>query len=214
MRLAASRRVLPIVRILLVSRTARRAGADSAPMIDGNQISTKRTIPRFAAGSRVANTAGSTDFPIQNLPFGVFQAAGSDERAHRWAWPSAIRFSIFALGRSSACSTICRGAARRCLATESLNPLMALRPCGGVAGCGSDVSRMLGADSAGADPARARSDERCAARAAGLHWRLHRLLRVHLPRDQRRAACSAPTIRCCRITSMCRSPITAAARRS
>ena len=37
--------------------------------------STRRTIRRGAAGSRRANTA-TTDFPIQNLPLGVFRAAG------------------------------------------------------------------------------------------------------------------------------------------
>ena len=46
------------------------------------------------------------------------------------------------------------------------------------------------------------------------HRRLHRLLRVDLPRDERRAACSAPTTRCCPTTSTSRSATTAARRRS
>ena len=82
------------------------------------------------------------------------------------------------------------------------------------------IFALLDADAPGAerDPGPRRPVPGAAGRRgdvpAGRRRRLHRLLRVGASTRPTSAACSAPTIRCCRTTSRCPSAITGARRRS
>ena len=98
-----------------------------------------------ARTSWVASAQGNTDFPIQNLPFGVFRRAGGQEPA---AVGVAIGDQILDVGAAlqlTSWTGIARRAAEACRST-SLNPLMGLGREASSA-LRREISALLAADS-------------------------------------------------------------------
>ena len=159
-----------------------------------------------------ANDA-ATDFPLQNLPYGVF-------RPGPVATPRigvAIGTSILDLAAAAHIGLLPEIAAAACRQT-SLNELMSLGAPAWSA-LRARLSELLGADTCPAGPLRTRV-ESCLTPMAGTEM----LLPAHIgdytdfyasiSTPPTSARCSAPTIRCSQITSGCPSVTTAAARPS
>ena len=159
---------------------------------------------------------GHADFPIQNLPFGVF-------RRRRAATPRggvAIGDEILDLGARSS-ELVCfdgaaasaagaaAGSAQRLHARSARGPRRALRQRA-LASCLREGARA-GIATRGALAASMRGDCSMHLPAASATTPTSTPASTTRPTS---AGCSGPTIRCCRTTSRCRSAITAAARRS
>ena len=166
--------------------------------------------------SWVESANGHPDFPIQNLPFGIYSKPGERPRGG-----VAIGDEIFDLKIASEAGLFSGEAKRAADAAggSRLNGLFAL-------GAGPRAAlrarlvrtarcrRLRAARDGRHEAAAAHARGRLRDASAGADRRLHRFLRRHPSRHQFRAGCCGRTIRCCRTTSTSRSPITAARRRS
>ena len=156
--------------------------------------------------SWVASANGHAEFPIQNLPLGVFSAARRRKRAA--ASQSETTSLISPLRSSSACSSGLAAEAARAACGATLNPLFALgrESAARTAAARGDILDADGTDRAAiealqrAAPSSRRglSSSRCRPGR-----RLHRFLCRHSSRHQCRQTVRARTIRSCRTTNMC-----------
>ena len=155
----------------------------------------------------------ATDFPIQNLPFGRFRRAGTDE-------PLRIGVAIgdqvldLKLALENSPWTVAHQALLQPLADGDLNAFMAL----GAAARRELRSLLSKALREGSQVAPflelcvlPQGAAEMACRAASATTPTSTPASTTRPRS---ASCSGPTIRCCRTTSGCRSATTAAPRRS
>ena len=162
-----------------------------------------------------ANTA-DTDFPIQNLPFGRFRRAGSDEP---WRIGVAIGDQVLDLRLAARAVPLAAMASRPLLAplaAGDLNAFMALgadaRSAHARARCRPRWPKAATQRAVpGAVPGAAGRRPRWRCPAASATTPTSTPASTTPPRS---ASCSAPTTRCCRTTSGCRSATTAAPRRS
>ena len=162
--------------------------------------------PALKSWVESANNGG--DFPIQNLPIGIFsedkgrrRPGRGDRRLHpRPARDRGRRPARRRLGRRPR-----PAGAQRLLRARPSGPARAAR-----AGLANPVGRTLSR--------RCRADadrpERGAAPRPLPGWRLHRFLRRHSPRHQCRPAVPARQSACFQTTNICRSAIMAARARS
>ena len=137
---SARQRLIAQLRLVLVRRAGRRALVTRPPM---TAIRSRTHDPHSGPGSEAPTMAG-TDFPIQNLPFGVFRARIGTAAAS--AWPSATRCSNLAATAPPGFAAL-GPARRRRVPRGPLNALMALgrgdaRRCarGELACCSQDDS--------------------------------------------------------------------------
>ena len=179
--------------------------------------STKRTIRSCAAGS-LPPTRPAADFPLQNLPFGVFRRAGSSEAFRGGVAIGDQILDLAAALQAGALDAASVGSGSRgaaAAAQPALNALMAAGP-GAWSALRLALSRALRTGLAAA----ARHCNRACCRRRRRNSRCRRTSATtptSIPRSTMRPRsddCSGPTIRCCPTTSGCRSPITAAAHRS
>ena len=201
------------VRLLLVPRAGGRpatAGAAVTPALDRTHDAALRCWVESA-------NAPGTDFPIQNLPFGVFRGARQRQAAARGRGHRRQVLDVARAGQRSAWSAgdALRGGA--CLRRRRAERADGARAAAGAARCGcalSDAAARRAADAAPSVRLALVPIGRRRALRARARRRLHRLLRVDLPRHQRRLDVPPRQARCCRTTSTCRSATTAGRRRS
>ena len=200
---------------MLLPRAGRRT-ADAGHGVTDD--STTRHDPQLRSWVDSANDP-ATDFPIQNLPFGVFARRDAGERAR-------VGVAIGDSGRRSrgvrASGSVRCGDVEPIAARASRGPLNELMALGRerVARCASALSRLLRGGFAGVASVHAGRVARFSCRCATASCSCRRRSAT-TPTSTRRsitrrtsAACFGRTIRCCRTTSGCRSAITVARRRS
>jgi fumarylacetoacetase len=138
--------------------------------------------------SWVVSAIGHPDFPIQNLPLGIFSPKGQAKRAG-----VAIGDEIVDLA-AALTAGLFEGEARRAAeaaSAESLNAFLALGPAPRRA-LRTRLSAILAAGSPDRDePSRCCTAPRNASCTCRKRGRLHGLLRRHPPRDECRAAVPA-----------------------
>jgi crotonobetainyl-CoA:carnitine CoA-transferase CaiB-like acyl-CoA transferase len=156
-----------------------------------------------------------TDFPIQNLPFGRFRRAGTNEALRIGVAIGDQVLDLAALGQLDPQIAVLLGP----LAQGDLNGFMAH---GRAARIALRHALFEGSRRSRRAPRRCgtRRPRRCWCRRTRPRWRC-RAASATTPTStpasitrRRSASCSVPTTRCCPTTSGCRSAITAAARRS
>ena len=195
--------------------TSLLAGPEEAlhgPAIADEGRSAARRDPRSRRCAAGSIRPTGTDFPIQNLPFGVFARAGAASAARGGIGIGDQILDLRGLPRGPALRRAQRGVALA--AAARLNRLFAART-GTSRRAAPRGHRCAAARQVPPEPVERREALLCPVggrRAAPCprHRRLHRLLRRHPPRDRTSASCSGPTTRCCRTTSGCRSATTAA----
>ena len=171
--------------------------------------------PALHSWVKSAEAAG-TDFPIQNLPFGVARIPG--EATPRVVTAIGDRaLDIHALTEAGVLAGLDDAVVAACRQT-TLNALMAL-PRAALRTLRERLSALL--EEARVETMRHRAVLEAALKAQSAVEMLLPAPSATTPISTRRsitrrtsAACSVPTIRCCRTTSGCRSAITAARRRS
>ena len=164
-------------------------------------------------GSWVASANGHPDFPIQNLPLGVFSPPGAAGRRAP-AWRSATWSSTSPRRAPPVSSPARRRARPRPLRAATLNALFALG-AGRARALRARLSRTARrgqhrAGEARALPAPGGADARCTCRRGSATTPTSTSASTTRPTS---AGCSARTTRCCRTTSTCPSATTAAPRR-
>ena len=174
--------------------------------------------PELRSWVESANDA-ATDFPIQNLPFGVFRRAGSHEAFRVGV---AIGDQILDLDACAKAKLLARRRSplppKRCRAADAQRA--SWRPGATRRGASPRAERAAARRLAGRRARRQIARTGCSCRCATPSSRCRRRSAT-TPTSTRRssmrrtsAACSARTTRCCRTTSGCRSGIMAGARRS
>ena len=154
--------------------------------------------PKRRSWIESANAEGC-EFPIQNLPFGVFRRKGSDEAPRGGVAIGDAIVDVAAFAKAARLRGAAREAARGC-AGPTLNPLLEL---GGAhwSALRHALSRALSLGEAGWEARKAKLSEhlvpmaRGRAAAAGRDRRLHRLLHLASSTRPTSAGCSAPTTR-------------------
>ena len=158
-----------------------------------------------------ANDPGS-DFPIQNLPYGVFRSGSGNAHRRRHRRPDS---RSACLRDSTACSTDClrRSSRPACRAPAQSTHGARARIVVALASTISPRSSMPSRPAAETQDrveAAPGSHARCCDAASRPDRRLHRLLRLHPSRHASRQAVPSRQSRCCPITSTFPSAITAA----
>ncbi len=183
------------------------AGAEEAlrPVATLNEPPQRNARPGARRAGSTRRMHPASDFPVQNLPFAVFRRRGSSEAFRGGVAIGDQVLDLAAAHRADAFSGEAAGAAASCSA-PTLNAFMAMGPAAW-SSLRLGLSRALREGSPQEQRLRGclLPQGQVRVRRPGADRRLHRLLRLRAPRAARRASSSAPTTRCCRTTSGCRS---------